>query len=277
MNENVKIAILSDNRSVEPFESEHGFSIVVKTPDRKILFDTGQFGVIFRNAGKLDIDLDKVDTIVLSHGHYDHSGSVAEVLQENLHSEVYLHSATFLPRYSIREGEAKSVQMALEDREAIITYDESQIHWTFAPRNITSEIGVTGPIPRKTAFEDTGGLFFLDPEGHEPDPIADDQGLWVRTPKGLVVCVGCSHSGIINILNYVLEVSGAEKIHTLIGGFHLANASEERISRTVEALNAFDIKHIIPCHCTGETAIEKIMKESTSTVTVGHAGMVHFI
>ena len=82
MSENVEITILSDNRSIDPFENEHGFSIVVKTDDKKILFDTGQFDALFNNAQKLGIEISNIDTVVLSHGHYDHSGSVAKVLKK---------------------------------------------------------------------------------------------------------------------------------------------------------------------------------------------------
>lgn len=275
MCENVKITILSDNRSIEPFENEHGFAMVIKTDDKKILFDTGQFDALFNNAEKLGVDLSNIDTVVLSHGHYDHSGGMDRVLKTADNSDVFLHSASFLPRYSIHEGKAKPIQMPLKAREAVINYNEENVHWTFSPRNITAEVGVTGTIPRETDYEDAGGPFFLDPKGIEKDIIEDDQAMWIETPKGLVICVGCSHSGIINIINYIIKITGESRIHTLIGGMHLVNAGNQRVDKTIEALNQFDIDHIIPCHCTGDAAIQTLIDKSVSNVKAGHAGMIY--
>lgn len=275
MSENVEITILSDNRSIDPFENEHGFSIVVKTDDKKILFDTGQFDALFNNAQKLGIEISNIDTVVLSHGHYDHSGSVAKVLKKAPESEIFLHSSCFLPRYSIRDGKAKPTQMSLESREAIINHNEEKVHWTFSPRNISSAVGVTGAVPRETDYEDVGGPFFLDPKGIDKDTIEDDQALWIETPKGLVICVGCSHSGVINIINYIIKITGQDRIHTLIGGMHLVNSDAERVEKTMAALNRFSIEYIIPCHCTGNDATQVLVEKSVSNIKPGHAGMIH--
>jgi 7,8-dihydropterin-6-yl-methyl-4-(beta-D-ribofuranosyl)aminobenzene 5'-phosphate synthase len=139
--------------------------------------------------------------------------------------------------------------------------------------SLSEDGGVTGAIPRETSFEDTGGLFFLDPEGRYADPIEDDLALWVRTGRGLVVCVGCSHAGLVNTLRYVQRLNGGMKIHAVIGGFHLVNAGRERITRTVESLLSLEPDVVIPCHCTGGTASAELLAALGPRGSLGEAGL----
>ncbi len=276
MKEDIKITVLVDNKSCRGFANEHGFSMLIEADNKKIIFDTGQNEVLQQNSKNMGVDLSKVDTLVLSHGHYDHTGGIPTILNNATAAHVYINPEALLPRYSIRNEVPKIIQMPLKSREKIINLPDAQIHWVLEPTKISENIGLTGPIPRKNTFEDTGGPFFLDPQGNNPDPITDDQALWIKTPKGLVVCVGCSHSGIINTLNYVTQITGETKINTLIGGFHLVNANQKRIDQTVAKLEAFNIEHLIPCHCTGEEALEQITNKLEG-ITPGHAGLIHTI
>lgn len=98
--------------------------------------------------------------------------------------------------------------------------------------------GLTGHIPRKTDFEDTGGPFYLDPHGKHPDLIADDLALWIRTDQGLVICLGCCHAGLVNTIHHIRSISGTEIIRAIIGGFHLLHADSRRIEGTTEVLRA---------------------------------------
>ncbi len=276
MKKNIKITVLVDNKSLPELANEHGFSMLVEVDDRKILFDTGQSDLLLENSDKLDVTLSEIDTVVLSHGHYDHTGGVSAVLRKNKAVDVYLNSATFLPRYSIREGIPKSIQMPLHSRNDLLKLPVEQLHWVSNPVKIADEIILTGIIPRNTTFEDTGGPFFLDEKGENPDPIVDDQAMWIETPKGLVVCVGCCHSGIINTLEYISEITSHTPIHTVIGGFHLVNADQNRFDQTITELRKFNVKHLIPCHCTGDEFMTIISKELPG-VTLGYAGLIHTI
>lgn len=276
MKNNIEITVLVDNKSLPELSNEHGFSMLIKTNDQKILFDTGQNNVLRDNSEKLGVDLAEIDTLVLSHGHYDHTGGVSDVLRKNKTVHIYLNSAAFLPRYSIRNDIPKSIQMPLKSRDRILQTPVERLHWISDPTQITDDIGLTGSIPRETTFEDTGGPFFLDPKSKIPDPIEDDQAMWIKTSEGLVVCVGCSHSGIINTLNYITKVTKESRIHTLIGGFHLVNADQNRIDQTIEKLKEFNIKHLIPCHCSGDDAMKEISTKIEG-VTLGHAGLIHKI
>jgi 7,8-dihydropterin-6-yl-methyl-4-(beta-D-ribofuranosyl)aminobenzene 5'-phosphate synthase len=124
-----------------------------------------------------------------------------------------------------------------------------------------------------TACEDTGGPFFLDTGAHRPDPIDDDLALWIDTPTGLVVCVGCAHAGLVNTLVQVQRLTGGRRVRAVIGGFHLVNADQERLDRTIEALRTLAPDEIMPCHCTGEAAIRTLVAAFGERCGPGAAGM----
>lgn len=270
MNE-VKITILVDNNATPDLSAEHGFSLLVQTGSRTILFDTGQGSAMKDNAAALGISLEEADTLILSHGHYDHTGGLADLLHINHKVHVYCHAAAFLPRYSVQEGTAKPIKMTSEAMVAINSLPETRVHWVTKVVRLSDHIGITGEIPRKTLFENTGGAFYFDQDGKRADPIKDDLAFWLDTPKGLVVCIGCCHAGIVNTLNYICEKSGNAKIYTVIGGLHLLNAEDARLSETVAALQKFDIENFIPCHCTGQAAIDRLSEHWHTTP--GYAGL----
>ena len=148
-----------------------------------------------------------------------------------------------------------------------------RLHPVQRPVMLSDRIGLTGPIPRVTGFEDTGGPFFLDPEGESPDPIEDDLALWIRTDDGLVVCAGCSHAGIVNTLDYVRGLAGGARVRAVIGGLHLLEASSQRMDRTIAALRLLEPDFLVPCHCTGEKAVAALKEAFGERVSPGAAGM----
>ena len=140
---------------------------------------------------------------------------------------------------------------------------------------LTDAIGLTGPIPRRTPYEDTGGPFFLDPDLRHPDPIEDDLALWIRTYEGLVVCVGCCHAGLINTLDHIRRLSGVSRIRAVIGGFHLVNADTQRLAQTVNVLADREVDRVVPCHCTGDPAIRALENALGDKTLRGAAGQTH--
>lgn len=269
----IRLTIIVDNQAAPGFVAEHGFALWVESGDQRILFDTGQQLALFVNAAALDIDLDRATTLVLSHGHYDHTGGVAEILGRNPNLPIYLHAGVFQPRYSLDGGRAKIVKMPMTAMAALMHCDDARIHWLTGPRQLTADIGIAGPIPRLVQFENSGGPFFLDPEGRQEDIIQDDTALWLRGAKGLVVCLGCCHSGLLNTLRHIRAISGEERIDTIIGGLHLLNADQARLSQTIAALNEEPIGRIIACHCSGEAAIALLRQELRAEVVTGYAGL----
>jgi 7,8-dihydropterin-6-yl-methyl-4-(beta-D-ribofuranosyl)aminobenzene 5'-phosphate synthase len=245
--------------------------IWIEADDRRILFDTGQSDILNHNSEVLGIDLRAASTMVLSHGHYDHIGGVAAVRDLNPEISVYCHPGVFMPRYSRQpDGKRKPVGInakASNDLYKII----DRIHWVNEPSYITGDIGITGPIPRLSDFEDTGGSFFLDPEAQRPDPISDDLALWFKTTKGIVVVTGCCHSGIVNTLEHIQTIAGQKNILAVLGGLHLLNASLERLEKTCEYLKHTETGKIYPCH-SGENVIEFLRTQFGCRIIVGNVG-----
>ncbi len=276
-NYSVKATILVDNRINDGLTAEHGFSLWIETSGRHILFDTGQGAAIENNADKLGVNLGLTDTMVLSHGHYDHTGGIPIVLRRSLHIDVYCHPGAVSPRYALRQGGCHPIQMPQASMAALDRLSLKNLHWIEGPLMLDETIGITGPIPRETAFEDTGGPFYLDPEGKRVDLIDDDLALWMKTESGLVVFAGCSHAGIINTLNFVQRLNSGARIRAVIGGFHLLEARQERLEQTIAALREFAPDILVPCHCTGEKIIDLLCRSIGPQVKPGAAGMVfHF-
>ena len=271
----VDITIVVDNLTEPGLVAEHGFSLWIEADGRRILFDTGQGPALAPNAEALGVDTGRADALVLSHGHYDHTGGLPHVSAVAGDVAVYCHPAAVQPRYAIRNGRAASIQMPRAAMAALDRIDSTRLHWISRPLQLTDQIGLTGPVPRETDYEDVGGPFFLDPEGCRPDPIEDDLALWIHTDAGLVVCVGCCHAGLINTLRHVRRLAGEARIRAVIGGFHLHAAGPRRLIPTADELKAMDIERIVPCHCTGEAAMVFLAEALGSRVETGAAGRAY--
>ncbi len=216
MKNSLSLTVLVENTAAgRGLLGEHGLSYLIETDDSRILFDTGQGFVLKHNAQHLGISLQELDAVVLSHGHYDHAGGLMTVLEECNPTKLFLHPAAIKPKFSQR-GEIGS---PIQDM-AILEQKFSQLIWTEQPTEIIPGVSVTGTIPRTHPLEDTGGVFWQDAEHEQVDLIPDDQSLFMDTPEGLVVVLGCAHSGVINTLNYIAKITGKDKFYAVIGGMH---------------------------------------------------------
>ncbi len=271
----VKITILVDNGTADGHIAEHGLSFWIETEGKRVLFDTGQGTSLAHNARTLGVALNETDILILSHGHYDHTGGIPQVLKDSEKIEVFCHPGITRPRYSLHGSVPRAIQMPNESIRAIEKLPPTQIRWVSQSMFLYEKIGITGPIPRETDYEDTGGPFFLDPKGSQKDPIDDDLAIWIRTKEGLVVCAGCCHAGLINTLNHILRMESGAKLKAVLGGFHLLNADSRRLDSTMAALRSFCPEWIVPCHCTGEHAVAALKENLGERVSKGAVGMTY--
>jgi len=250
---------------------EWGLSILVETEDIKVLLDTCAGATVPHNASVLGVDLSLVDKIVLSHGHYDHTGGLREVLTHMGDVEVIGHPDIWSAKYAVfrdhkRYNGIPFVREELESWGASFTLSRDPV-W------ITDDIVTTGEIPMVTDYEHIDSRLYLMVDGElVPDPFADDAALIIKTDEGLVVILGCAHRGMVNTLYHARDITGEERIHTVVGGTHLISASEERIARTVEAVRDLGVQRLGVSHCTGLPAASILARELGEAFFFNNAG-----
>jgi 7,8-dihydropterin-6-yl-methyl-4-(beta-D-ribofuranosyl)aminobenzene 5'-phosphate synthase len=240
--------------------AEHGFSCLVTIEKAgrttRVLFDAGLSpdGLV-ENMRRLEIAPGDIDIIVLSHGHWDHTtgmdGLVRTLGRTNvpvlIHPEFWSRRRIALPSGAVELPSTSRGALAGAGFEIVERQQPSFL--------LDGSLLVTGEVDRTTEFEQGNPLFEAYREGRwQPDPlILDDQALVASVRgRGLVVLSGCAHSGIVNVLRYVRKLTGEERLHAVIGGFHLSGPLFERIiAPTCAALADFAPDHLVPSHCTG--------------------------
>lgn len=249
----LRITLLVDHEAAcSGLATEHGLSFLVEEDERVLLYDTGASEAFLRNAGTLNLPIERAEHVVLSHGHRDHTGGVGAALKRMPKAQVVLHPRALGPKFSRHpDRPVREIGFPKESWSAVCPLLH-RVQWSTAPMCLAPGIGVTGPVPRRHAEEALSGPFFQDPDGHHPDPLEDDQALWLQTPRGLVVLLGCAHAGVINTLEWVQQITGETRIAAVLGGLHLVQASPERLAFTAESLQRLEVGRILPCHCTGE-------------------------
>lgn len=252
----IRLTLLSDNHgSKQGLGTEHGMSMLVEVDYRRVLFDTGQSDLFIDNARRLHRSLEPLDAVVLSHGHYDHTGGLHHLGPQRGGFTLYLHPEAMHRRYSRNHDDGVHEIGMPEASRRLVDPDTGPVKWTRDPTTILPGVWVTGEVLRSHAWEDTGGEFYRDHECTERDLLLDDQSLVIETDEGTVVVFGCCHAGVLNTLEAVRRRSG-RPLRAVIGGMHLARASQQRLQKTADYLASTGCPFIASCHCTGESSID---------------------
>lgn len=250
------LSVLMENSAAEGYATEHGLSFLLESDDAVVLFDTGQSGAFFDNAERMGCDLARVTHIVLSHGHYDHTGGLARALtfirsrkNEADLPPLYVHPDALLHRRRVTVEGTRDLGMPQESRDALAAWPK--VFFCKGPVHLTDSIIFLGEIPHAqpemcvfVGEAEKDGTFVKD-------TLPDDSALAYITDGGLVIIAGCSHSGIVNILEHAKKVTGISKIRAVYGGLHCKDMTPETLQKATTALAGENLERIYACHCTG--------------------------
>ncbi len=272
----LRITTLSDNIAGEGFHAEWGLSLLIEADGKRILFDTGASDIVAKNAKLLNIDLKRLDAIVLSHGHADHTGGLLDVLRDAGPTTIIAHPDIFKPRYVHRPGEENCRSIGLPYSRSELEKCGASFILDRESFGIASGIFTSGTIPLMTTYEDVDENLLVKNDGFfEQDKIFDDTSLMIDTCEGLVVVLGCAHRGVVNTLLHARRLTGIQQVAMVIGGMHLGRAAEERIESTINGLKEIGVQRIIVSHCTGLPASERLKRAFGEHCLLNSAGS-HF-
>jgi len=250
----MKLTSLVDNAVLQhtPFWGEHGLSILVDTPEGRVLFDTGASGtVLLHNLEAAEVDPESIRALALSHGHRDHTGGLAAFLERRPGLPIYAHPDVLRERFSRREGEMRAIGMTIPPEDLRRRAD---LRLSPEPQEILPGVWTTGEVTHRTEPEGRSPHHFVRGEdGWEPDPYRDDMSLVLETRWGLALLCGCCHAGLLNTLAHVERVFGRPVV-AIFGGTHLISADADHLERVRQRLQGLSPRRVSPSHCTGETA-----------------------
>lgn len=271
----MKITVLTENTANKRgLLGEHGLSVLIEVRGKKLLFDTGQSSVYARNAERLGMRLDDADAVVLSHGHYDHTGGLEEFPGKL--PPVYVRRAALEDKLCKNADQVTFRRIGIpwvvhEDGNTRIPDEiKESLRFTEEKEEIFPDIFVLGNIP---ADGDLPLFWKQTGSGLVPDRMEDEQLLVIREKSGLSVFAGCAHVGILNCLSFVESHFQGEHIRFLLAGMHLKGSGKKEIEDTIERIRDYGIEQLVPLHCTGIHAIAMMRDAFGKSCLSGETGV----
>jgi len=246
--------LVEDRAGASGLGTEHGLSLHVQVDGHDWLFDTGQSDLVVRNARRLGLDLSTLEGVVLSHGHYDHTGGLDAVLRDH-GLPVYAHPDVLRRRFSVRDP-LHPRDVGCPHAEAALERLGGWLRPAAGPAQpLSPRVVVASNIPRTGEGHVEPFLVVRGEDGgFVPDPFDDEQFLLIRTPEGMLLLLGCCHAGLESSLAYARALLPGQPVRAVIGGLHLRSASEAAIQRAIDQLEALNPELVAAGHCTGEQA-----------------------
>ena len=260
----LKVTILVENSVgvASGLVSEWGLSMLLDFGDETILMDTGEQGNIIKNAAIMGVDLQSISRLILSHGHYDHTGGLLELLKFRKAKKlpVYAHPDIF-NHYGTGFGTGNYLGVPFSEEQLIGA--GAEFIWQRKPLKIREDLWVSGEIPRVTSFESVDSKLtkkvIID---FKQDEVFDDMSLFYTSEAGIVIFCGCAHAGLVNIIEHAKKLTGIDKVRGIVGGTHLGPASTEQKSKTIKYLKSLSsLQFIAPNHCTGLPMASRLANE----------------
>lgn len=253
MIQNLSMTVLVDNVAAGPLNAEWGLSILITADGRNILLDTGAGHLFAENAALLGIDLDGIETGVLSHAHYDHADGLETFFALNRHAAFLVREGSCENCYGFKEGKLNYIGI----RRGILERCSDRIHTVSGVYTVADGIWL---VPHRKADYSSIALrneLYVCREGQtEPDDFAHEQSLVIETEKGLVVFNSCSHTGMLNILTDIQVMLGRTDVCAYVGGLHLYKLTDEELDRLCGEIRQTPVRRILTGHCTGDHAFQ---------------------
>ena len=251
----MKVTVIMENcvYSGRALTAEPGMSLLLETDGRKLLIDTGVSAAMVGNLTALGVHPREIDAVVISHGHWDHTGGLERLLLlAGKRLPIYIHPLAFQERYTLSGGARRHAGIPFS-REELASLG-ADFCWTGQPLQLSDTLWVSGSVPRVFAGEAGDPHLTLAGEAGQEDKIdsvSDDMSLFYRGRQGLTVISGCAHAGLMNTVTYGLKVTGCERLQGWIGGTHLGMVGAGQQQIALDALAKWRPEILAANHCTG--------------------------